>query len=185
MARLAVGDKMPNLTVDTAYEAGTTVEKLVNGKKTVFWVLRYIGCTVCRYDVHLLIERYQEFKDKDAQVVVVMQSRPEKIQEDVREEMNGEKLPFDIICDTKFEFYNTLEILPAETMEELVGEDRTELNEKGAAARAAGFEHGEYEGNEQQLPGMFIVEGDMTVSFAHYGKNLMDMPKIDDVLAML
>ena len=185
MARLTVGDKMPNLTVDTAYEAGTTVEKIVGGKKTVFWVLRYIGCTVCRYDVHLLIERYEEIKAKDAQVVVVMQSRPEKIQEDVREEMNGEKLPFDIICDTKFEFYNALEILPAETTEELIGDDMTELQEKGAAAKEAGFEHGEYEGNELQLPAMFVVGGDMTVEVAHYGKNLTDMPKIDDVLAML
>ncbi len=185
MARLNVGDKMPNLTVNTAYETGKTIAEIVDGKETVFWVLRYIGCTVCRYDVHLLIERYQEFRDKGAQVVVVMQSRPENVREDVREEMNGEKLPFDIICDTKFELYDALEIKAATTMEELVGTDMAKLEAKGAAAKAAGFEHGEYEGKEEQLPAMFITDGDCTITFAHYGKDITDMPVIDDVLAML
>lgn len=185
MARLNVGDKMPNLTVNTAYETNKTIADIVNGKRTVFWVLRYIGCTTCRYDVHLFIERYQEFKDKDTQVVIVMQSLPERIQEDVREEMNGKKLPFDIICDIDFHFYNTLEIKPATSKEELIGPDVEKMEKRRSAVKEAGFVHGEYEGDELQLPAMFITDGDLTVTNARYCKHITDMPTIDELLNML
>ena len=59
------------------------------------------------------------------------------------------------------------------------------LKEKGAKAAALGFSHGDYEGNEQQLPAMFIVEEDGTVSFAHYAKGIMDMPTVDELLEIL
>lgn len=180
MAKLNVGDKMPNFTFNTAFEQGKTIEGVLKGK-TVFWVLRYIGCTVCRYDVHLIAQRYNEFVEKGAQVFVVMQSDPEVVRDDLKEE----KLPFDIICDTDMAIYKALEIAPAASMEELLGGKMEELQAKGGAAAEAGFAHGKYEGDEQQLPAMFIVGEDGTVEFAHYGKDIVDMPKIDDVLAML
>jgi len=181
MAKLKAGDKMPNLTFDTAHETGKTVLESLRGKKTVFWVLRYIGCTVCRYDVHLIAGRYQEFLDKNAQVFVVMQSDRAHIQKDLADV----QLPFDIICDPTMAIYKTLAIDPAGSMEELLGDSRARLQEKGAAARACGFAHGDYEGDEQQLPAMFIVEPDGTVAYAHYAKNIMDMPVVDEVLALL
>ena len=77
MAKLNVGDKMPNFTFNTQKRDGVTIEEAVKGKKkTVFWVLRYIGCTVCRYDVHVLSQRYQEFLDKDAQVLWSCRATP-------------------------------------------------------------------------------------------------------------
>lgn len=185
MARLNVGDKMPNFTFNTAYDNGKTVDGVVAGKKkTVFWVLRYIGCTVCRYDVHVIAQRYQEFQDKDAQVLVVMQSDPAVVREDLKET----KLPFDIVCDTDMNIYKSLEIAPAASMEAMIGGDPSvmaKLQEKGAKAEAAGFTHGKYEGDEQQLPAMFIVNGEGVVEYAHYATNIMDMPTVDEVLAML
>ena len=41
---------------------------------------------------------------------------------------------------------------------------------------AAGFSHGRYEGEELQLPAAFILQPDLTVTYAHYAK------VIDDVL---
>ena len=63
MARLNVGEVFPNFTVDTSSKNQVTIQELVK-QKTVFWVIRYIGCTVCRYDVHLLAQKYDEIKDK-------------------------------------------------------------------------------------------------------------------------
>lgn len=181
MAKLVKGDKFPNFTVDTAFENNLTIEKIVDGKPTMFMVLRYIGCTVCRYDVHVLTQRYQEFVDKGVNVVVVMQSTPEIVQRD----LEGGTLPFYLICDSKQEIYNTLEINPAEDMPSLVGADMEKLQAKGAKAAAAGFKHGDYEGNEQQLPAFFFVDSDLTVKEAHYGKTIMDMPTVDDMLAKI
>ncbi len=180
MAQLTVGDKMPNLQFNTAYKNDLHVQDILTGK-TVFWVLRYIGCTVCRYDVHLIAQRYEEFKALGAQVFVVMQSDQVHVQKDLAEV----KLPFEIICDTDMNFYNTLDIAPAKSMEELVGDQMDQLQAKGAKAAEAGFKHGDYEGNEQQLPAMFIVDETGTITYAHYATTIVDMPNIDEVLNIL
>ena len=59
------------------------------------------------------------------------------------------------------------------------------MKKKADKCKAYGFEHGDYEGNELQLPAMFIVGKDGTVEFAHYAKGIVDMPVIDEVLAKL
>jgi glycosyltransferase involved in cell wall biosynthesis len=62
---------------------------------------------------------------------------------------------------------------------------REQLKQKGAAARGAGFAHGDYEGNELQLPALFILDEQGTVLYSHYAEHLMDMPDVDGVLALL
>ena len=145
MARLVVGDKFPNFTVNTAFENGLTIEKIADGKPTMFWVLRYIGCTVCRYDVHVLTQRYNEFVEKGVNVVVVMQSKPEIVQRDLA----GGTLPFHLICDEAQEIYKTLEINPAADMPSLLGDGLEKLQAKRAKVVEAGFVHGDYEGIEE------------------------------------
>lgn len=76
MAKLQVGDKMPSFTFQTESQSGLTTESVLRGGRTVFWVLRYIGCTTCRYDVHQIAARYGDFQKRGAQVYVVMQSDP-------------------------------------------------------------------------------------------------------------
>ena len=182
MTKLNVGDLMPNLKFNTAYQNDLCVSDVLEGK-TIFWVLRYIGCTVCRYDVHLIQQRYEEFKAKGAKVLVVMQSDQDHVKNDLKEI----QLPFDIICDNEMIIYNALSIEAASSMQELGGgpENLTLLKAKGAKAAECGFKHGDYEGNEQQLPAMFIVEQDGVIAYAHYATNIMDMPTIDEVLNLL
>lgn len=180
MTRLQVGDHMPNFVIKTQHHDQIKLYDLLQGQ-TVFWVLRYIGCTICRYDVHLLMTRYEEFKQRGAQVLVVMQSD----QAHIRRDLADEPVPFEIVCDDQMTLYQSLDILPAKTKEALLGDGLAKLQEKGAAAQAAGFSHGDYEGNEQQLPALFIVQEDGTVSYAHYAASIMDMPGIDEVLQRL
>ena len=177
-----VGDTFPEFPFDTAYEEGLNSHSVLKGK-TVFWFLRYIGCTVCRYDVHQIAQRYDEFKEKGAQVFVVMQSDAQHIQNDLKN--TDTVLPFQIITDPEMKIYELLDIKATETKEELVAGVMDQLKEKSGKARELGFVHGDYEGNEQQLPALFIVDEDGTVEYAHYAKNIMDMPKVDEVLAML
>ncbi|MEE3425673.1 MAG: hypothetical protein VZR26_08925 [Erysipelotrichaceae bacterium] len=56
MTRINKGDTFPVFEFSTAYEDGLNSKEVLKGK-TIFWVLRYIGCTVCRYDVHLIAQR--------------------------------------------------------------------------------------------------------------------------------
>ena len=42
-----------------------------------------------------------------------------------------------------------------------------------------------YEGNELQLPALFMTDKDLKVCYAHYGKNIMDMPTVDELIEMI
>ncbi len=180
MSKLNKGDTFPNYDVVEAFKGKTTIADIMNHTPTMFVVLRYIGCTVCRYDVHLLIQRINEFKEKGVNVCVVMQSSSENVKKDIHDQ----PLPFSLICDTDMHIYNSLDIIPASSMEDLVG-DMSILEEKAAKAKACGFEHGLYEGNEQQLPAFFYVDGNGKVIVAHYGTTITDMPTIDEMLEMV
>ncbi|MBQ1237961.1 MAG: AhpC/TSA family protein [Oscillospiraceae bacterium] len=184
MAKLFVGDKMPNFTFQTESETGVTTEKVLQDGRTVFWVLRYIGCTTCRWDVHQISLNYDKFKEKGVQVYVVMQSDPAVVREDLKDS----PIPFHIICDQDQEIYKTLEIRATETREERqpkTPEDIAKWQAKIEKVRASGFVHGKYEGNEQQLPAMFVVDPDGTVIYAHYAENSIDMPSVDEMLEIL
>ena len=180
MKKYEAGNAFPNLTVKTAYHEERQVKDILKGK-TIFWVLRYIGCPVCRLDVALIAKRYEEFRKKGAQVFVVMQSDKKHIRESMKDIM----LPFEIICDDDMQFYHTLMIRPAESMDALAGRRKKELEEKGALADAYGFQHGDYEGDELQLPALFIVDEDGIITYAHYARELIDMPDVEEVLRML
>ena len=55
MPKLTVGAKMPDLTFCTPYANGCSLSQIarrVKGK-TALVFLRYYGCTLCQYDIHL------------------------------------------------------------------------------------------------------------------------------------
>ena len=178
--KLSKGMTMPDFTVNTDKRDNVRLSEIA-GDKNIFWVIRYIGCTVCRYDVHVLTQHYDEIEQKGYKLFVVMQSDTDH----VRKELKAHETLFEIICDNTFDIYNTLEIAPAVSREELVGDALDKLKEKGGKAREAGFAHGDYEGNELQLPALFITDGNLLVGYAHYGKNIMDMPTVDELIDML
>ena len=176
--RLAAGDRFPDFSVETNRRKLDIPREL--GRKTVLWVIRYIGCPVCRYDVHLLAEKYDEITAKGYDLFVVMQSDTEHIKRD----LEGADIPFEIICDPELKIYDALEIIPAKNELALVG-NILKLKAKGDRAKALGFVHGDYEGNELQLPALFILGEDGTVTYSHYGKNITDMPSVDELIGML
>ncbi|MBQ7058187.1 MAG: redoxin domain-containing protein [Firmicutes bacterium] len=181
MAKVQVGDKFPNLAIDTLYKGEGMMQDLFTAPKTILWCLRYIGCTVCRYDIHLAAKQYNDFIEKGAKIVFMLQSEKSVLQE----ELKDIQLPFDIICDPSMKLYEELEIKPAESMQALAGGKMAALMAKGAAAKLAGFSHGKYEGNEQQLPAMFIVDQEGTVLESIYAENIMGLPTIKELLKMI
>lgn len=180
ITRYQKGDMFPNLNVKTIAHTDRKVREILKGT-TVFWVLRYIGCPICRLDVRLIANKYHEFEKRNAQVFVVMQSD----REHVKKALKNIELPFEIICDEKKEFYDTLMILPAASIGLLAVDMTEELKKKGDMAETYGFSHGDYEGDELQLPALFIVDDAGRILYVHYARELADMPDIDQVLELL
>ena len=111
-------------------------------------------------------------------MLVVLQSDPERL----AGQMRREDLPFDLICDPKGELYQKFEIRPAASMEKLAD---AKAAEKIAAAKAAGMTHGEYEGDELQLPASFVMDQDCRLLYVHYGKTAADLPDPAQLAALL
>ncbi len=183
MAKLKAGDKFPDYTVDTVYESGLKISRIMGGKPTMFWFQRYIGCPPCRLDVHLLMNAKPKFDEKGVNIAVVMQSKPEIVKRD----MGDVTLPFPLICDPTESLYKDLEIgsMDMENRGELTEEEQKKMRYKMQGIQEMGIVHGDYEGNERQLPAFFYVDSDMTVLEAHYARNIADMPLADEALAKI
>ena len=112
-----------------------------------------------------------------------MQSKPEIVLRD----MIDKTLPFHLICDTQQELYKTLELGERKPgwRDEMTEEDKAKQRYKAGILNELGIVHGEYEGNEEQAPAWFYIDGDMTVIQAHYGKYTSDMPLADEALARI
>ena len=107
---------------------------------------------------------------------MVLQSDPEGIR---RQNEEGD-YPFEILCDPKQVLYQKYHVAPALSMEKMAD---LKVLAKIGEARKKGFVHGAYEGNELQLPAVFVVEPGLKVTHAYYGTNPADIPAMETVAA--
>ena len=177
--RVQLGDTLPDAAVDTPFEAGLPLSQVVGGKPTMLVFLRYSGCPLCQLDMHELAAGYDAIRAAGGQAVVVLQSDPQKL----AGELGGPAaLPYTILCDPEKKLYERLAVWPAASQMELMGPG---LMEKMAQVEARGIRHGDYEGDEMQLPAAFAVDGQLRVTWAHYGQGLADTPTPAEIAARL
>jgi peroxiredoxin len=176
--KLIVGNKMPDFTVDTPYKRGISLNGLLSDDKTAILFLRYAGCTLCRFDMMILKDEYDKIEAAGGKVLVVLQSDPDKLSN----ELDKDYYPFEIICDPSQKLYKQLEIMPANSQEEMIGPGSME---KLGRVQTSGLTHGDYEGNELQLPAAFVVDKSLYVTYAHYAANITDMPDVDKIVQLL
>jgi len=185
MSVVSAGELFPDLEFETYTGDRRTVGEAVQKKKhTVFWVMRFIGCRFCQYDIDMLAREYGRFTDKDTQVFAVLQSSRDSITG-----LKGDfQVPFDIICDTAHTFYKTLDIRAAASKEDRMPtspEGLAKLNAKKEAVTARNYAHLTGEGEAQQLPALFIVGPDRRIAYAHYAVNSIDIPDFDEILRLV
>lgn len=180
MAKINVGGSMPDFTFSTPFRANVPFSKVVTeSNRTALVFLRYYGCPLCQYDIAQYAAGFKKIKAVGGNLLVVLQSDPDLL----KQELSGENpFPFEIVCDPQVELYKSFEILPAASQEEMGGPN-TML--KVAKVQQAGYEHGRSEGEELQLPAAFIVNPDLTVTYARYGKTVDDVPEVDELAGLL
>ena len=180
MSKLTAGGKLPDFTYCSPFAAEASISDTA-GKikgKTALVFLRYYGCPMCQYDIHEFAVHHDQITAAGGQMLVVLQSDPAKL----AAQLSPEDLPFEIICDPEQKLYHAFEIAPAASVEEMLDEASLAKIEK---VKAAGLQHGDYEGEEQQLPAAFVVEPDLTLTYAHYGKALGDVPTPEELAELL
>ena len=180
MAKLEIGQIMPDFEYVTPFSSGHTLaETAAKTPKTGLVFLRYWGCPLCQYDIHLLAQAHGEITAKGGQLLVVLQSDPAGLAEKLGKE---DALPFSIICDPEQMLYQQFCIEPASSMGKMA-----DLKMVGRIIKATrlGFRHGEYEGNEQQLPAAFVLDGERKLLYAHYAASVSDMPDPAELITLL
>lgn len=178
MENLKIGSKVENFTFNTPFETGLQFKEIASGKKTALLFLRYYGCTICQYDMLELKKHYGLFASQDAQVLVVLQSDARKLSKKIMQTT----YPFRIICDPEKLLYAEFNVLPAKSKLGLVS---PKTLSKLAKLKNTDLKHGEYEGNELQLPALFVMDGSQTVLHAHYSKNLADLPSPQELAELM
>ncbi len=177
--RLNVGEKLLDFKFNTPFTSDECLSyKVKLADKTVLLFLRYYGCILCQYDIHRLASEYDKIKSKNAQVLVILQSSPEVI----AEQITKDSLPFQIVCDESQTLYKEFGISPAASVTKMISAGTIA---KIAKATAKGFKHGKYEGNELQLPACFIVDKELKLKYVHYGKNAADVPDVSKLIDLL
>lgn len=180
MPRLQVNSQMPDFTFATPFETDRTLAETAGRLKgkTALVFLRYFGCTLCQYDMQGFAEKYDRITATGGQLLVVLQSNPEKL----AKELAPDTFPFEIICDPEQVLYRSLEISPAKSMAEMAD---IETLKKIAKVTLSGLRHGDYEGEELQLPATFVVTPNLTLTYVHYGKTGGDVPTSEELAELL
>lgn len=174
--RVLPGTQLDDMTYETPWKSGSLSQAV--DRPTFLLFLRYYGCTICQLDLQHLKSDYDKITACGAKAMVVLQSDPAGI----REQIDPDVFPFEIICDPDQKFYHRYNVAPALSKEKMA--DLNVLKKIGAA-RAAGLTHGAYEGNELQLPAVFLVEPGLTVTNAHYGATPADIPDAAQLICWL
>lgn len=173
LGRIVKGEVLEDTIVETPWKT-ETLSQAVNGPTAIFF-LRYYGCTICQLDLRRLREHYGELTEAGIKAIVVLQSDPALI----REQISCDEFPFSIICDPNEVLYQRYRVAPALSKEKMADAN---VIQKIGKARQLGLTHGKYEGNELQLPAVFLVDQELTVLHAHYGTTPADVPAVRQVI---
>jgi peroxiredoxin len=144
-------------------------------KRIVLMFMRYLGCPLCLKEIGEVRARIEEFRAAGAEVIVVIQSSPKRVQ--CFSEEKG--LPFALISDQEKRLYKLYDVQSGSINKYLTAN----VLKESLKATLKGKFHGPFEGDEFQIPATFVIGPDGKVLFVHYGKDVADFGKLEEVLA--
>ena len=172
--RLAPGMAVPDFRYDTIDKRAVDFRPNTNGQRGALFFLRYVGCPVCQLKLAQLTKDHDLFHGAGLRVFAVLQSNPST----VAEALSGRQLPFTIICDPDGEIFERFGVAPGNLLTYLAP---SALRESRRASRE-GFRHGKREGNEMQLPAVFVTTEKGLIEYAYYGATIADVPSAKVIL---
>lgn len=180
MPQYTAGDLLPDFSYQTPFQSGLSIHNTVQQAqgKTAIVFLRYYGCTLCQLGLHAYAQAYGRITQNGGQLLVVLQSSPEKL----AEQLQPESFPFPIICDPDKKLYQLFSISSAPSALRMMSPSAIA---KGVKAMAKGYKHGAYEGDELQLPAAFVTTRDCRLTYVHYGRDAGDAPTADMLVSLL
>lgn len=180
MPKLTAGETMPDFSYDTPFDSDILLSETVNqvSGKTAIVFLRYFGCTLCQLDLHEYAHAYEDITKNSGQFLVVLQSTAQGL----AEQLQPGDFPYPIICDPEKKLYDMLGVEAAPSAKKMMSASAVI---KGVKAVAKGYKHGAYEGDELQLPAVFVMDRERCLTHVHYGQDVGDAPTAAQLAALL
>lgn len=175
MSRLQIGDRFPQLVVDTVDGPARLSQRWRDGPLVVSF-MRHFGCTFCREHLEHLRESYEEITAAGGDVVSIFMYSGQASHDFCA----GRRLPFDCVGDPLRAAYAELDIRRGR-LRELYGWGV--IRRARPAVKTAGGTHSPQGGDIAQLPGTFVVAPSGRLTLAHYSANAADNPSIETILA--
>lgn len=174
--RLDKGQKAIDFKAKDIFDNEITLENY-KGKKLLLSFYRYASCPLCNLRVNELIQHASIFKEKGLDMLAVFQSPRDSILEYV----GKQNAPFPIIADPDRVLYK---LYGVETS--VIGTLKAFLRPgRFADAMSKGFMPGKTEGDKTRIPADFIIDADLNVVKAYYGKDIGDHMPIEMIIEFL
>lgn len=154
------------------------------GKLLLLSFMRNASCALCNLRIHELIERYPNFRQRGLDVLAIFESA----EENIRQYVLRQNLPFPILADPKGQLYD---LYGVETSEEKVTATLGAAWQNSLVQRAAEIGYPltpEPGSNFYRLPADFLINSDGRVTAAYYsdaiGRHLA-FDTIEDLLPVV
>lgn len=176
---LQAGCKLEGFIYDTPKAAGLDLSRTIE-KPTIIVFSRYYTCSVCQMLLAELKKSWPQISAMGLDLKVVIQSERQSVMEATAES----PFEFDLICDPQARLYDRYNVFEADSELALLAGNMEIIKQMGGVRKIMlSAENGqEPEGRSRQLPAVFIIQPDMTVSYAYYGRTMVDLPDILTVL---
>lgn len=159
-------------------------------KPTLIIFSSYLECEVCQQTLSIMKKAHHVLKVMGYDVKFIIQSDVETLSE------AQEKYPFELIADPEAKLYDRFNVFEADSYINLIAGDkafirmtqgniRNLLDDENGNLLASAFSGAESTHRELQLCAYAIVEPDMTVSYAYYGKTLSDFPGMTELMKVI
>lgn len=163
--RLKAGDPAGLFKMEDMFGEMIDLEQY-RGKKIMISFYRYASCPFCNFRVHDLIQKYPDFQKQGLEMIAFFQS-PKKSMINYLQEQEA---PFPMIPDPKHTIYKVYGVTGS-TCKFLLGGLKVG---RLINAMRKGFMPGKMEGDITMVPGDFLINEDMTIHTAYYGKDISD-----------
>ncbi len=180
MPKLKKGEVFPDLVYLSGRDTKERLSVRQGENRAAVLFLRYYGCPLCQLDIHVLTENISRLEAARVRPFVVLQSPPATLKG------VAEAAPLEFICDPEMKYYREFDIRAADSQESALRLDKNLplLQKKDEQIKALGITHGKSEGEEQQLPAIFLLDESRQILYAHYASDILDMPSLEEWLAM-
>ena len=179
--RLKTGQSAPLFSLEDIYGRKVDLSSYKNkNKKILISFFRNVACPFCNFRIHQLTKKNEQWKDK-LEMIFFLESKKEVV---LRSTFHQDVSPIPIISDEKKIFYQEYGIENSAlkffgTL--LSSKNRTTFN----TAKKMGLEVDSGEGLITTIPADFLLDENLIVIEAYYGKNTADhlpFEKIEEII---